>query len=131
MSREPGDTLKGTTLVGAKRGEAEASVVQAASSAEKRRRTWLLPPMAATVLGQSGAAYHKLVEFDKRVDLTIKHHRQTIEARLRAAGVGPNGEAVSSTPPVRCSPQPVTCLRACEASHPSCRSRRLIRLCES
>ena len=96
-SREPGETLKCCTLVGAKRvAEAERQpAAAAAAGAAKRQRTQLLPAAAVAVLGESGTAYHKLVEFGRRVDVTLKHHRQALEARLRAAGVGPNGEIVA------------------------------------
>ena len=99
VTPDPGDTLKGCTLVGAKRlVEAEKPVVAAGQIAAKRQRTLLLPPAATALLGETATAYHKLVEFDRRLDLTVKHHRSTIEARLRAAGVGPNGETISAFP---------------------------------
>ena len=100
-SRDPGETLKCCTLVGAKRvADAERQPAAAATTAgaAKRQRTQLLPPAAVAVLGESGTAYHKLVEFGRRVDVTLKHHRQALEARLRTAGVGPNGEIVSAYP---------------------------------
>jgi hypothetical protein len=102
-SRDPGETLKCCTLVGAKRvAKAErqpaAEAERQPAAAAKRQRTQLLPPAAVAVLGESGTAYHKLVEFGRRVDLTLKHHHQALEARLRAAGVGPKGEIVSAYP---------------------------------
>ena len=98
-SRDPGETLKCCTLVGEKRvADAERQPVAAAGAAKRQRTQLLLPPAAVTVLGESATAYHKLVEFDRRVDVTLKHYRHALEARLRTAGVGPNGEMVSTYP---------------------------------
>ena len=131
-SREPGETLKCCTLVGSKRvTDAERQPVLGAAApagAAKRQRTQLLPAAAAAVLGESGTAYHKLVEFDRRVDVTLKQHRQGIEARLRGAGIGPNGEIVSAYPvclrvDASAMPQPCRTSQWCAYQPPACRTQ--------
>ena len=97
-SSEPGlEVLKGVTLYPHKRGE-DQRPVQTTQAASKRAKTWLLPPAAVSVLGESATAYHKLVEFERRADLSLKHYRLELEARLRGAGIGPNGEMINKYP---------------------------------
>ena len=94
---EPGEYLKGVTLTASKRGE-DQRPVQTTQVASKRAKNWLLPPAALPVLGESAIAYHKLVEFERRADLTLKHYRTDLEARLRGAGIGANGEMINKYP---------------------------------
>jgi len=100
---EPGEYLKGVTLYPSKRGE-DQRPVQTTQAASKRAKTWLLPPAATAVLGESATAYHKLVEFERRADLSLKHYRLELEARLRGAGIGPNGEMINKYPACQLPP---------------------------
>ena len=99
---KPPESLS-ATLVGSKRtfgaDEPHAASVSAPSVlSAKRQRCWLLPFSSTTPLLESVTCYHKLVEFEQRMDVTIKHHRQFIDARLRAVGLARSGETAIPYP---------------------------------